>query len=321
MANEDLYSLLGVPRTSTKDEIKKAYRKLARELHPDRKNNKSAEERFKKVSAAYAVLGDEEKRKLYDQYGIDGLRDGFDPNMWKQYGGGFAQGRRGGGAPNVDFGGGFDFGGFQGFGAMEDIFESLFGKRGGRSTARGVWQTVGGASSNSEETKGHQVKSILEVDLMDSILGRELDIVVPLDGEKKKLRIRLPMGIEDGKTIRLKEQGGRSRLGGTAGDLMLEIRIKKNRIYEREGLDLIKKEKITVIEAYEGTQKEVETPWGPVKITIPEGTQGGSKLRLKGKGIKKENEKGDLYLQITVQIPTKKDEKTKQAVRNLKECY
>ena len=169
MSNEDLYAVLGVSRSASKEEIKKAYRKLARELHPDRnQENKSAEERFKKVSAAYAVLGDEEKRKMYDQYGIDGLRDGFDPNMWKRYGG-YAD-RGSGGRVETNFGGGFDFGGFQGFGAMEDIFESLFGKRGGRGRRKAENTAWGGGIPE----KGAQVRSVLEIELMDAILGREL---------------------------------------------------------------------------------------------------------------------------------------------------
>ena len=285
---------------------------MARELHPDRnKDNKEAEEKFKKVSAAYTVLGDEEKRKLYDQYGIDGLRDGFDPNMWQQYGG-FGGGS---GAGGFDFGGQrVDFGGFQGFGAMEDIFESLFGgRRRGRSRGTAPWG--GGAE------KGPSVRSILEVELMDAVLGRELEIVIPIEGERKKLKVKIPEGIESGKTIRLKEQGGRSRNGGTPGDLMLEIKLRKDRNYERHGADLTKKEKITVKEAYEGTQKDIETPWGALKVTIPPGTQGGSKMRLRGKGIKNGEARGDLYLQLVVQIPTKRNKKTQEAVDMLDKCY
>ena len=316
MTNEDLYNVLGVSRNATKEEIKKSYRKLARELHPDRnKDNKEAEERFKKVSAAYTVLGDEEKRKIYDQYGIDGLRDGFDPSMWQKYGG--VGGGRNSNAGGFDFGGQrVDFGGFQGFGAMEDIFENLFGGRRGRGRpgkSRASW--------GSGMEKGPSVRSKLEVELMDAVLGRELELIVPIEGEQKKLKVKIPEGIESGKTIRLKEQGGRSRHGGAPGDLMLEIVVRKDRNYERDGIDLIKKEKITVKEAYEGTQKEVETPWGALKVTIPPGTQGGSRMRLKGKGIKKGEESGDLYLLLVVQIPTKRDKKTKNAVEQLDKCY
>ena len=308
MNGEDLYEILGVKRDATREEIKKAYRKLARELHPDRnKDNKNAEERFKKVSAAYAVLSDNEKKKLYDEYGVDGLRDGFDPNMWKQYGGnGRVYQGQGGGY------GGFDFGGFGGFGPMEDIFESLFGaKRGGKRT-HGV--------GNWGQT-GPKVKSTLNVELMDVVLGRELKIVVPIEGERKNLSVKIPQGMEEGQTIRLREQGARSHTGGPPGDLLLEIRINPDRDYERRGNDLIKKEKITIGEAYFGCTKEVETPWGGVKMTIPKGTQGGSRMRLRGKGIRSSKGQGDLYIQISVEIPRRRDKETEEIIEKIEKCY
>lgn len=312
VTNEDFYNVLGVQRTATKEEIKKAYRKLARELHPDKnKGNPEAEERFKKVTAAYAVLSDEEKKKMYDAYGVDGLRDGFDPNMWKKYGGYGPQ--YGGGAGSA--GGGFkdfDFGGFGGFGPMEDIFESLFGvkRQGGR---RGP--------QTGRSQKGPQIKSRLKIELMDAVLGRELQIVVPVENQSKKLSVKIPQGIEDGQTIRLKEQGAPSPSGGTPGDLLLEINVASDSVYERKGNDLIKKETITVGEAYFGTKKEVDTPWGKVTVTVPKGTQGGSTLRLKGKGIKNKKESGDLLLQINVVIPKKRDKKTEERIKELESCY
>jgi DnaJ-class molecular chaperone len=315
LETEDLYSVLGLRRNASKEEVKKAYRKLARELHPDRnKNDKQAEEKFKKVTAAYAVLGDEEKRKLYDEFGIDGLRDGFDPNIWRKYGSSGRkkyQERKGEGRGF----GGFEYGGFEGFGAMEDIFESLFGgKRGGRTERkRERWK--------SEPEKGPKVRSKLEVELMDVVLGRELQVIVPVEGERKTLRVKIPRGIEQGRTIRLQEQGAKSRNGGPAGDLLLEIEVKKDKKYERIGNDLYKKEKITVGEAYNGIAKDIETPWGKVKMTIPKGTQSGNKMRLKGKGIKREEKEGDLYIQILVEIPKKRDRKTEEAIEKLEECY
>ena len=314
MNTEDLYKILGIERGAKKEEIKRAYRKLARKLHPDRnKNDKKAEEQFKKVSAAYAVLGDDEKRSLYDKYGIDGLRDGFDPNMWRHYGGG---GQRGFGNQNRSeergFGG-FEFGGFQGFGAMEDIFENLFGGRGRtRRNRENAW---------NKEKKGSNVTSTLEVELMDIIHGKELQIIVPIKEERRQLKVKIPQGIGEGKNIRLKEQGAKSESGGPAGDLILEIKMRKDRNYERRGDDLYKKEKITVGEAYSGIAKKMETPWGEIKMTIPKGTQGGSTMRIKGKGIKRGNTQGDLYIQIAITIPTNREEKTKEAIERLEECY
>ncbi|MCP4679873.1 MAG: DnaJ domain-containing protein, partial [Deltaproteobacteria bacterium] len=302
MAGEDFYRMLGVEKSATDGEIKKAYRKLARELHPDRnKDNKQAEERFKKVSAAYAVLGDKEKRKLYDQYGIDGLRDSFDPQQWQRYGG--FKGSwppRGGGrrAPNPA-----DFGGFAGFGALEDIFESLFGGGGAASQ--------GGASrvrSWGAQEKGANVRSALKVELMDVVLGKELEIALPINGVRKRLKVKVPRGMEDGQTIRLKNQGAKSNSGGQNGDLLLELQVRQDSNYERKGMNLLKHETITVGQAYGGTVLPVETPWGKVKLSIPKGTQGGQKMRLKEKGVEKGKEKGDLYVIVNIKIPKKRDE-------------
>ncbi len=313
MQGEDFYRILGVEKGASDQEIKKAYRMLARELHPDHnKDNKQAEERFKKVSAAYAVLSDKEKRKLYDQFGVDGLRDGFDPQKWQQYGGsGFGgawpprRGQAGGGD--------FDFGGFSGFGALEDIFENLFGANQSRSTSR--------VRNWSSGQKGAQVQSKLEVELLDAIKGRELEIIIPIDGERRKLKVKIPQGIEDGQTMRLKGQGARSAGNGPAGDLLLEIAVKEDKSYERKGMNLTTKVSVTVGQAYEGAAIPVETPWGNVKLSIPKGAQGGQKLRLKGKGAKKGDQSGDLYVFLNVRIPTKRDRETKEIVKSLEERY
>jgi DnaJ-class molecular chaperone len=313
MGTEDFYEILGVNRGTTPSEIKKAYRKLARELHPDRnKDNKQAEERFKKVSAAYAVLGDKEKRSLYDKYGIDGLRDGFDPKMWEQFGG-MGGGRRayGGRAQSP-----FDKGGFAGFGAMEDIFESLFGASGNvRRQQRSRGNNWG------VRQKGPEIKSTLEVELMDVIKARELEIVIPLDGEQKKLKVKIPKGIDSGQTMRLKGQGGKSYTRGVSGDLMLEIKIKKDKAYERKGLDLEKTENLTIGQAYKGAVVPIDTPWGQVKMSIPPGTQGGQKLRLKGKGIKKGKAQGDLYVLMNIRIPVQQDKDVEEAIEIIEALY
>ncbi|MFO8073759.1 MAG: DnaJ C-terminal domain-containing protein [Polyangia bacterium] len=320
MGHEDFYKILGVDRNAGEKEIKTAYRKLARELHPDRnEGDKQAEERFKKVSAAYAVLGDEEKRKLYDKYGVDGLRDGFDPEAYQRYQ--QQAGPAGGGQP---FGGGdFDFGGFSGFGSLEDIFESLFGG-GGRKGRSVRWSTGGGFGSAGQERrgqKGPKVRSSVEVELMDAVLGRELELVIPIQNERKKLKVKLPRGVEDGKTIRLKGQGARSPFGGEPGDLLIEVNVKDDKEYERKGDDLIKKLPVTIGQAYKGASLQVETPWGKGKMTVPAGTQSGQKLRLKGQGVRKDGKRGDLYAEILVRLPGKRDEETEKAVEILEAKY
>jgi DnaJ-class molecular chaperone len=328
---DDFYQILGVPKSASEAEIKKAYRKLARELHPDRtEGDPESEEKFKKVSAAYAVLGDKEKRKLYDQYGIDGLRDGFDPAKWQQYqqspygrGGsetwpsssGAGQGAAGGTG-----GFEFDFGGFSGFGGMEDIFESLFGG-GARTRRTGRSGPDVRSWGRMARTPGPQIQSEIEVTLLDALLGRELQILIPVGGEKKRLKVTLPKGIEEGQTLRLKGQGGPSPDGGPPGDLMIEVHVKPDPVYERKGMDLIKREKVTVGQAYNGAAVPVETPWGHGKLSIPPGTQGGQRLRLKGKGVKKGDKSGDLYVYVDIKIPTDKTEGTQKAVEALEERY
>lgn len=321
MRGEDLYRILGVPRDAPEAEIKKAYRKLARELHPDRnKDNKPAEERFKKVSAAYAVLSDEKKRALYDKYGIDGLRDGFDPEAWQRA----ASAGRGAWPPAGAHEQTFDFGGFSGFGSLEDIFESLFGgqaQAAGRRRGRARNQAWRGSPFGVEPQAGADVQAGLDVALEDAVLGRELEIVVPAGEERKKLKVTLPKGIEDGQTMRLKGQGGASPNGGPNGDLLLKVRVGRDGRMERDGLDLVVKESITVGQAFHGAVIPVRTPWGEVKVTVPQGAQGGQKLRIRGKGVHKGNESGDLYVGLAIRIPKSRDEATAQAIDALEKCY
>jgi len=308
---EELYAILGVPRGATEAEIKKAYRRLARELHPDRnKGNKESEERFKKVSAAYAVLGNPEKRGLYDKYGVDGLRDGFDPAVWeraRQYGGRAAAG---GGAHGEQF----DFGGFSGFGGMESIFETLFGQaaRGGRGAPRREWR--GGS-----RRRGFEVRSQMEVELLDTVLGRELQIEVPVEGEMRRLTVKLPKGIESGQSIRLRGQGGAGGRGGDAGDLIIEVKVKEDEIFTRKGMDLVKREDVPASVAYFGGALSVETPWGSGKVTVPPGTRGGKKVRIKGHGVRRGDEAGDLYVQLNVVLPSRRDAEAEAVMRRLEE--
>ncbi len=310
---EDFYSVLGVDRDAAAGEIKKAYRNLARKHHPDRnQGKKDAEERFKKISAAYAVLGDEKKRGLYDRYGVDGLRDGFDPEMWERYGKTAGGRGRSGSSPGEDF----DFGGFSGFGSMEDIFESLFGKGtsgGRRRRARVAWEDI--------PQPGAQVRSVLEVDLMDAVLGRELDIAVGVGSETRRLKVKVPAGVEEGQMIRLGGQGAKGRGGAARGDLLLEVRLKGDPVYERNGNDLERRMMVTMGEAYRGGEIEVETPWGKGRLRIPAGTQGGTRFRLKGQGIRKKGAKGDMLVRMDIRVPTGRDEETEAAVSALESQY
>jgi DnaJ-class molecular chaperone len=314
MASEDLYEILGVGRTATAEEIKKAYRALARKHHPDRnQGKKDSEERFKKLSAAYAVLKDGEKRKLYDQYGVDGLRDGFDPKMWERYG---PSKQRAGGSGAQAAGETFDFGGFSGFGSMEDVFESLFG--GGRGRGRGP---RAGVSWENQAKQGANVRTTLEVELLDAVIGKELELAVEIEGETRRLKVKLPPGVEDGQTIRLEGQGAKGRGGGAQGDLLMEVRVKSDQTYTRHGNDLERRVLVTLGKAYKGGEVEVETPWGKGRLKIPASTQGGKRFRLKGQGIRKKREVGDLYVRVDVRVPEGKDAETISAVEKIEKLY
>ncbi|MBW2278101.1 MAG: hypothetical protein JRF63_11440, partial [Deltaproteobacteria bacterium] len=252
-------------------------------------------------------------RKLYDKYGIDGLRDGFNPEMWQRYGGFGSQPGRAGRAPS-----GTDFGGFSGFGSLEDVFESLFGGAG--FSQRGA-SARGGAGPFDMRTPGAQVHSVIEIDVLDAVLGRELQIVVPISGERRKLKVKVPQGIGDGQTMRLRGQGAHSQAGGPAGDLLLEIKIREPGRYRRAGNDLVVRESVTVCQAYRGTSLPLETPWGRVVVTVPAGTQGGQKLRVKGHGVRGSGAAGDLFVQLSIRIPTARDTNVEEAIDKLEQMY
>lgn len=286
---DDLYTVLGVPKTADAASIKKAYRALARDLHPDKNpGNAAIETRFKKVNQAFQTLSDPEKRALYDEFGDDALREGFDANRarqarsWAQQGGG-----RGGGGVNLEdlFGGGngvhVDFGG----GGAQDIFD-MFGGRGGRRRPR--------------VQKGQDLESQLRVTFADAARGTTLTMA-PHD---VPITVRIPAGAENGSRLRITGQGMPSTSGGPPGDLHLVVQVDDHPHFYREGDDLHVKLPITVSEAYFGAKVRVPTLDGSVMLNVPAGTQSGGKLRLKGKGItRKGRPPGNLLVHFLVQIP------------------
>jgi DnaJ-class molecular chaperone len=153
------------------------------------------------------------------------------------------------------------------------------------------------------------------------VLGRELQIAVPIGGERRSLKVKIPRGIGDGQTMRLRGQGARSPNGGPAGDLMLEIKIREGGRYRRLGNDLEVRESITVGQAYRGTTLPVETPWGRVNMTVPAGTQGGQKLRVKGHGVRAKGANGDLYVQLSIKLPTSRETEVEEAIEKLEQMY
>lgn len=287
----DYYAELGVSRTADKEEIRRAYRKLATQLHPDRNPGKpDIEARFKRVNTAFGVLSDEEKRKLYDRYGEAGLREGFDPNM-----GGFGGfGRRGGG------GGGFEdiFSGGGGAG-IGDIFGDIFGG-GGKRRAR----------------KAPDVESPITVEFVSAIRGAELELAMP---NGRTVKVRIPQGARNGDKLRVKGTGDAAP-GVTPGDLLLVLNVKPHPHFERDGLDLTLPLPISAGEAFFGAKVEVPTINGSVQLKVPPHTQSGQLLRLRGKGVTRGKETGDLYVRFMIQLPPGDDEKLQEAIKALSEA-
>ncbi len=289
---DDLYAVLGVPRTAEADAIKKAYRKLAAQLHPDKNpGNKKSEDRFKQVNHAYDVLGDGKKRKLYDEFGEEGLREGFDADRVRAYRDWSArQGARGGGTPPGGFGGG----------AVD--FEEVFGGGGGA----GIGDLFGdllGRGRRRGPIKGPDLESEITIDFASSLRGATLELR-PRGHGAGPVTVRIPPGAAEGSRVRIPNQGGAAGAGGTRGDLVLTIHVTPHPHYRREGDDLHLDLPVTIAEAFHGAKVKVPTIDGSVSLKVPERSQSGSVVRLRGKGVgRKGREPGDLYVHFLVQLP------------------
>jgi molecular chaperone DnaJ len=342
---KDLYEVLGVSRTASDDEIKKAYRQLSKKHHPDlNRNDPKAEGKFKEINAAYEVLGDKQKRAQYDQFGAASFGNGGGG------GGGFG-------------GGGFDFSGFQGAGGFADIFESFFG--GGHTSQR-----------RSRNYRGQDLEVIMTIDFKEAIFGADKVISINKEvtcdhcagkgaekGSKivdcpecrgagevtavkntllgqirtsvtcpkcsgegqipekpcpvchgngivrssEKITIRIPAGVSDGTTLRLTGKGGAGQKGHDAGDLYVQIKVKPSLEFQRKGDNIYTEKTIHVLQAILGDEIEVETVHGPTRLEIPAGTQSGQTFRIKGKGAPKLNSStlGDHMVTVQVEIPKK----------------
>lgn len=306
MDYKDYYKILGVEKTATTDQIKKAYRKLARQYHPDvNPNDATAEQKFKEVNEANEVLSDAEKRQKYDQLGADYARyqqagagrgpsagAGFDWSQYAQGGGGF---------------GGFGGGQFGGEGEdFSDFFSSLFGGMGGAA----------GGGRSSRPGAGQDYQAELELSLQEAYDGGPRTITV----NGKNLRITIQPGVADGQTIRLRDQGGPGRNGGPNGSLLITFRILPDARYARTGDDLTLDVPVSLYRALLGGEQTVDTLGGPVKIKLKPETANGSRLRLRGKGFPVYREKdkhGDLYLRLNVQLPTNLTDEERSLIQQL----
>ena len=289
----DPYQVLGVPRTASADEIRKAFRKLAKANHPDTNpNNKAAEERFKQVSGAFDIVGDAVKKKKFDAGEID--NDGRE--TFRGFSGG--QGGPWGPPPGGGFGGGQGANreSFEGVDLGDILGEMFGGARGGRGGGQG-----GGFGGFSQ--RGADVRARLEIELEDAIRGGKRRIAFS-DG--RTIDVTIPKGAQEGQTLRLKGQGSPGRAG--SGDAFIELAIAPHPTYRREGATLIMDVPVTVYDAVLGGKVEAPTPDGPVTLTIPKGANTGARLRLKGRGLSDaKGQRGDLFARLVVTLPEKPD--------------
>ena len=291
----DYYQTLGVPKTAGADELKSAFRKLARKFHPDTaKNKKEAEEKFKEINEAYEVLGDPEKRKQYDEYGAGWQQAGGPPPGWQQPGGGF---RGGGGRP----GRGVEFEGT----GFSDFFEQMFGgaRRGG---GRGGFGGFGGYEEPPQ--KGEDVEADIMVTLEEAFHGstRQISFRRGESGKIETYTVKIPKGIREGQKIRLAGQGESGSAG--KGDLFLRVKFQRHPDFEIEGADLIYDLEVPAWDAALGCNVHVSTLEGRAKLKLAPGTQSGKKLRLPGMGLPLGGGKrGDLYAVVGSTVPTALD--------------
>jgi DnaJ-class molecular chaperone len=288
----DPYSTLGLGRTSTADEIRRAYRTLAKELHPDvRPGDKQAEERFKRATAAFNLLSDPVMKSRYDRGEIDA--DGNERMAFSSRPRQSARAHAGAGAGP---GPGPGQGGAQDAFDLGDIFSDLFGPGfgNGRSYSR---------------MRGRDIRFTLEVDFLDSINGAKRRVSL---AEGRTLDVAIPAGVESGQVLRLKNQGGAGVQGGPAGDALVELTVRPHAFFRREGQDVHMDLNISLTEAVEGGRIQAPTPTGPVTLTIPAGSNTGKTLRLKGKGVAGQ---GDQFVKLQVMLPEVPDEDLKKFVK------
>jgi len=286
---EDYYKTLEVSREASPADIQKAYRRLARKYHPDlHPDDKSAKQKFQEVQSAFDVLNDPKKRELYDRYGSSfesAAAAGAQPG---------AQWRSATAGPDVE---NFDFSQFFGdrFGGGEEGgFASIFGGRGKQ-----------GRRGRAQRTPGADLESELEVPFHSAVLGGQAQVSVQrASGKVDTINVKIPVGIDEGKKIRLRGQGEPSPDGGPNGDILITIHVAPHAYFRRRGDDLDVRVPVTLLEAAEGAKVDVPTPKGTVALRVPPGTSSGTKLRIKGHGVAKAGKNpGDLYAEISIVLP------------------
>ncbi|APZ96108.1 DnaJ C-terminal domain-containing protein [Fuerstiella marisgermanici] len=302
MSQSDYYEALGVSRSASADEIKKAYRKLAKQHHPDANpDDAGAQKKFSEITEAYDVLSDDEKRKKYDQFGAN----------WNKVGGG-----PGGGGRNP-------FEGFGGAGGtsfdLDDILGGMFGGGGGGGSPFGG----GGGRRPPRSQRGQNVEAEIRVPFRVGVEGGEHELTLHTGGKVQRIGVKIPAGMDDGAKIRLAGQGHPGHGGGSAGDVIVTVRISGHPWFRRDGKNLLVDVPITPSEAALGAKVDVPTlTEGTVVMSIPPGTSGGAKLRLRGKGVRdrKTGERGDQLVVVKVVVPKDLSDEAKELYRKLEEA-
>jgi curved DNA-binding protein len=330
---KDYYKILGIPKNATKEEIKRAFRKMARKYHPDVNPDESRSgEKFKEINEAYSILSDDKKREMYDKFGVvEG-----DPSTYQQWGGGFPKGGRVHRSPDGTTyyystsgnpGGGFDFsdifgsnrnsnfsgGGFDFFNDLGDIFD-VFTKRGSGSTrAR--------SSQYNYPREGDDLRYDMEISFMDAFHGgkKRIQYKDPITGQMATLTVTIPSGIMDDQKLRLKGKGMPGENGGPPGDLYIAVHIKNHSIFKRKGEDLYIKKEIPFSIAALGGKIQVQGVEKNLNVTVPPGTGDSSILRLKDQGFPKinSNERGNLLVKIKIKVPKKLNKDQKKVIEQL----
>jgi len=289
---EDYYQTLGVPRTASAEDIRKAYRELARKYHPDlHPDDEAAKEKFKKVQTAFDVLNDQSKREMYDRYGssFEGVGQGPAGAGW------------GGRGPTP--------GGFPGGAGGEIDLESLFGGGGGG----GFGDFFGGGAKprgrrRAAQVPGQDLTAGIEIPFRLAIEGGKTDVRIDRDGKAETISVTIPQGLPDGGRMRLRGQGMPGSGGGPAGDLLLEVRVDPHPFFRRTGDALEVTLSVSLVEAIEGAKVDLPTPWGTISLKVPAGTSGGRKLRAAGMGVRHANgARGDLIAEVQIALPEPAD--------------
>jgi curved DNA-binding protein len=315
---KDYYATLGVAKDASQDDIQKAYRKLARKLHPDVNKAPEAEVKFKEIGEAYEVLKDPDKRKKYDQFGADWKRTGGVPPGWEGFGG------QGFGGQGFDF----DFSGMGGGEGFSSFFEMLFGGAGpGRRGARRGGGFAGGSPfGGGMSGGGADAEAQISLTLEEAVRGgtREITLADPNTGQRRTLSVRIPEGIRPGQKIRLAGQGQPGFDGGQAGDLLLRIEILPDARFRVEGADIHTAVPVAPWQAALGGEAEVETPTGRLRVKIPAGSSSGRKIRLRGKGLAvaggAKGDKGDLLAEIRIMVPEQLSDRERELFEQLAEA-